>query len=105
MENQVQLKNLHLLLEASLASQLFASHHHVDAVFYASNKTLLLAPENDSLFRKLHKTQSYLIKDKNLKGDKCISLEELLIDFGLDSSDRVLQFKMDINLGILNVYF
>jgi len=46
-----------------------------------------------------------MLKFKNSKGDRSISLEEMLIDNELDSSDRSLEFNADEKMKILTVHF
>lgn len=98
-----KLVNRHLILDAEVAAQLFPNASHVNMVYYANNNTLLLANTNDEAFKKLHKTSMQMIKDKNLRGDKSISLEELLIDQDIDPSDRELPGKIDAAMGILSL--
>jgi hypothetical protein len=45
-----------------------------------------------------------MLKFKNNRGDRSISLEELLIDKEIDSNDRSLEYTADEKMKILTVY-
>jgi hypothetical protein len=100
----ISLVNRHLIIPAAIAKDFVGEASHVNIVFYASRKTLMLAPTSDELFKTMHKTSMQMVKNKNLAGDKSISLEELLIDNDLDDTDRIMQHKLD-EMNILQVLF
>lgn len=102
--SKVQLKNRHLVISHELVDLLFPNASHVYMVYYATDKKLLLAPSTDAVFKSLHKTSMQMLKDKNLKGDKSLSLEELIIDHDLREQDQELSCKMNDKMGILTVY-
>ncbi|MEZ4931339.1 MAG: hypothetical protein R2788_04305 [Saprospiraceae bacterium] len=102
-EALIRLQSSHLLIDREIASQVFKNDHNVYVVYYPKNNSLLIAPISDELFKKLHKANQHMLKDRNLKGDKSIALHELLIDNQLDDSDRSLEFKVESALGILNI--
>jgi hypothetical protein len=101
----IRLMNRHLTIDAAIAAALFPGAAHLNIVFYPNGKTLLMADAGDEIFKGLHKTSMQMLKDKNLKGDKSMSLEEILIDHDLDDSDRELGYKADAVMKILTVYF
>jgi hypothetical protein len=101
----IKLVNQHLLIDSETALAFFPGASQVCLVYYANRNTLLLAPSTDELFKGLHKTSTHILKDKNLKGDKSISLEEIIIDNELDSTDRELEFKADESMNIITVFF
>jgi hypothetical protein len=103
--SSLQLINRHLNIDAETAARFFPAATHLSIVYYESNRTLLIAAAGDELFKSLHKTNMLLLKDKNSRGDKSLSLEELLIDNDLDPSDRTLQHKADATMTIITVYF
>ncbi|TAD81468.1 MAG: hypothetical protein EAY75_17715 [Bacteroidetes bacterium] len=103
MENVV-LQNRHLLIAAAVANNFLADSTHINMVYYAQRSTLLLAPAADELFKGLHKTSMQMVKNKNLLGDKSISLEELLIDNEIDDTDRPLTYKLDA-MNIMQIFF
>ncbi|MEL7122348.1 MAG: hypothetical protein AAFO07_23080 [Bacteroidota bacterium] len=75
----IQLKSHHLLIDHTIAKSFFGQALNVDLVYYADKHSLLIAPENDELFKKLHKTSQKMLKDKSLKGNKSIALHEFII--------------------------
>ena len=99
----IQLKSHHLLIDHSIANSFFGQAMNVDLVYYADKNSLLIAPENDELFKKLHKTNQKMLKGRSMKGDKSIALHEFIIDNKIDATDRNLQYELVDGLGILNV--
>jgi hypothetical protein len=100
----VQLAKQHLLIKAELAEQLIGSERQVFAVYYKDKQSLLIAPESEESFKKMHKTIMLFVKVKNLAGDRSISLQEFFADWpDLDSTDRDLTFDFNHLLKILNV--
>jgi hypothetical protein len=100
----IKLSNRHLIIPAEIALPFLGDNSHVNMVHYAQRGALLLAPATDALFKGLHKTSMQMIKNKNLAGDKSISLEEMLIDNDIDDADRILSHKLD-EMNIMQVYF
>lgn len=103
--SQVKLKTQHLYIESALAAAAFGNAAQVHTVFYPQQKSLLLAPMEDELFPKIHKTALQMLKTRNLQGDKSISLQELIIDHDLDASDRDLVFTHQEGIQMLQVIF
>lgn len=101
--DKVLLRNRHLIVPASIAADFLKDNSHINMVYYAQRQTLLLAPAADELFKGLHKTSMQMVKNKNLTGDKSISLEEMLIDNELDDTDRPLEYKLDA-MHIMQVF-
>lgn len=99
----LRLKSSHLQIDHALVGQVFGEDHNVYAVYYPNQKSLLLAPVTDELFKQLHKASQHILKSRNLNGDKSIALHEMLIDNQLDDTDRELEYELQPGLGILNV--
>ena len=102
-EEKVRLKNMHLLLEAEVAENAFGGERQVYTVFYPNLGMLLMAPMSDQMFKQAHECSLIMIKDRNLKGDKSMSLHEIIIDHELDSADRPLTFTTAPGLRMLQV--
>ena len=100
---KVQLKRQHLWLDAEVANNAFGSERQVYAVYYDNIGMLLLAPMSDSLFKQAHECSLVMLKDRNLKGDKSLSLQEVIIDHDLDANDRPLAFTGAPGLKMLQV--
>lgn len=101
--SNVRLKASHLLIDHEIAAEIFGNDLNVHMVYYADRHTLMIAAKSDSLFKQLHKAKQHMLKDRNLKGDKTIALHEILIDHGINDTDRDLAFEFQTGLGILNV--
>ena len=63
-----------------------------------------MASSTDALFKGLHKTSMVMLKLKNGKGDKSITIQEIMIDHDIDPSDRDLDFKADAILKVISIY-
>lgn len=100
---KVQLKRQHLYLDADVAANAFGSERQVYAVYYDNIGMLLLAPMSDATFKQAHECALIMLKDRNLKGDKSLSLQEIIIDHDLDASDRPLPFTSAPGLKMLQV--
>ena len=100
---QIRLKSSHLLIDREVAADIFQDDFNVNIVYYADRRTLMIAPQSEELFKKLHKAKQHMLKDRNAQGDKTIALHELLIDHEINSTDRNLEFELQSALRILNV--
>ncbi|MEL6866366.1 MAG: hypothetical protein AAFP19_18220 [Bacteroidota bacterium] len=100
---KVRLRSSHLLIDKTLAAEIFDGEPNVNVIYYAGPRTLMVAPASDELFKKLHKAKQHMLKDKNAKGDKSIALHELLIDNEVNNSDRDLEYELQKALKVLNV--
>lgn len=101
--SKVRLKSSHLLIDREIVMEVFGESGNVSVVYYSDRRTLMLAPINDELFKKLHKTSQYMLKDRNLKGDKTVAIHDILIDNDVDTTNRDLHYDYPSGLGILNV--
>lgn len=97
------IQNGHLLIDRQIIDDLWGNISHVNWVFYDNKKTLMLCSMYDDLFNQLHKTKLSMLKIKNSKGDRSISLQELIIDNDLNNSDRALDYSADEKMKILSV--
>ncbi|MEM9547367.1 MAG: hypothetical protein AAGA77_15415 [Bacteroidota bacterium] len=102
-QGKVQLKTSHLLVDHTIATKAFGTDLNVNLIYYPNRATLMIAPESDDLFTKLHKAKKHMLKDRNAQGDKTIALHELLIDNEIDNTDRNLKFEYQKELGVLSV--
>jgi hypothetical protein len=99
----VWLKKQHLWLSAEVANETFQEERQVYVVYYEEPGSLMLAPMSDDMFKQVHKCSLVILKDRNLKGDKTISLQEVIIDNDLDPADRSLEYTSAPGLNILQV--
>lgn len=101
--SKVQLKRQHLYLDAEVAANAFGTERQVYTVYYDNLGMLLLAPMSDATFKQAHECALVMLKDRNLNGDKSLSLQEIIIDHDLDQSDRPLPFTSAPGLKMLQV--
>ncbi len=102
---QIALANSHLVIDAPLANEFFGDASHVNLVYYAQRKILLLASAEDELFKSLHKTAMVMLKLKNSRGDKSVTIQELVIDNDIDPADRDLPFQAESAMKIITIFF
>lgn len=101
----ITLTNRHIVIGQQIVDILFADAVQVCWVYYAAKHTMLVASNNDELFKSLHKTSTSILKFKNSTGDRSISVEELLLDNDLDQTDRILDYTVDEKMNILSIHF
>ena len=91
--SELDLKSQHIVVYQPLAEKLLAGETHVLLKYDTTEKVLLMAPASRNEFKVAHKAAQHMLKERNLKGDKSISIHEILIDHELDDNDRVLSFS------------
>lgn len=101
----ISLRSSHLIIDAVIANAFFIDESHVNIVYYSERRTLLMAPASDDLFKGLHKTSMVMLKLKNGKGDKSVTIQEIVIDHDIEPTDRDLAFKAEIALKVISIYF
>ncbi|MDX1907718.1 MAG: hypothetical protein SF053_11840 [Bacteroidia bacterium] len=101
--SQIYLKNQHVWLPAALASEVLGEVAQVFVVYDPAAACLRIAPMDHPDFAARHKASLQMLKNRNLQGDKTISVQEILIDHLLDDSDRPLDAGTDPEGRILQV--
>ena len=101
--SDVYLEAAHVCIKKNIADKIFSTERVVLSVYYEKDKTFMIVPSGDELFRKLHKVTQQLFKTKNINGDKSVSIKDLLIDNNIDSHDRDLEFVAEEALHILKI--
>ena len=99
----VWLQRQHLWLSAEVAEQAFQNERQIYCVYYDNLGMLLLAPMSDTMFKQAHECSLVMLKDRNLKGDKTLSMQEIIIDNDLDDTDRSLEYTGAPGLKMLQV--
>ncbi len=102
-ESDVYLEAQHIIIKKNIAEKIFGSDAVVLSTFYINDKTLLVAPASEELFRKIHKGTQQILKNKNAFGDRSISIQELFLDNDIENNDRNLDFTLEASLQILKV--
>ena len=65
-QSDVYLEGEHVCIKENIVSKIFESQAVVLSVYYAKDKTFMLVPAGDELFKKLHKVTQQLLKVKNM---------------------------------------
>ncbi|MEM6297104.1 MAG: hypothetical protein AAF740_00270 [Bacteroidota bacterium] len=99
----IALKASHIQLDNSIVSKIFENIHYAYVVYLASDRRLLITPVSSQWFVKMHKPAQFLLKDKNLKGDKAIAIGEILIDNDLDPTDRTLEYEVVEKTNLIKI--
>ncbi len=92
--NELSLKSQHIVLPHAVAETHLAGETHVLLKFDGEEKKLLLAPATNAHFKQQHKASLHMLKEKNLKGDKSVSIQEIVIDHDIDDQDRIIAFSV-----------
>ena len=103
MDHQVTLKSSHVYFDASLVDLIFDNIHYAYVTYVAEQKKLLITPVSSQWFVKMHEPTQFLLKSRNLKGDKTLAIREILIDNDLDASDRVLQYEVVKKTNLIKI--
>ncbi len=89
----ITLKSSHLTIHSELVHKVFGEVDYAYVVYIEDQKTILTTPVTSQWFGKMHRPTQFLLKSRNLKGDKTLAIREILIDYDLDSTDRALSFE------------
>lgn len=81
LDTPVQLFNEHLILHIDLANQCIGEDRQIFAAMMPEERKILLAKTNDMVFKSKHKPIMLFVKQKNIRGDKSISLQEFFADW------------------------
>lgn len=103
MKHQVILKSSHVYLDASLVEKIFQNIHYAYVTYVEKQNKLLITPVSSQWFVKMHKPTQFLLKSRNLKGDKTLAIREILIDNELDTNDRALQFEIVEKTNLIKI--
>jgi hypothetical protein len=99
----VKLRTQHLWISGDIAASAFGDAPQVYVIYYPQQRALLLAPMDDDIFPTIHKAALQMLKNRNLQGDKTISLQEIIIDNDIDDTERDLVFMHQPGAQLLHV--
>ena len=102
-EDKVVLKSSHIYLNAELVERIFQSIHYAYVTYLAEQKKILITPVSSQWFVKMHKPTQFLLKSKNLKGDRTLAIREILIDNDIDTTDRILQYEIVEKTSLIKI--
>ena len=101
--SDVYLESSHLCIKKNIAEKLFGSDSILLTIYYPQDRVFMMASTTEEFFKKIHKAKQQMLKSKNAQGDKSVSLQELILDEGIDETNRDLEFEMETALRILKV--
>ncbi|MCF6224377.1 MAG: hypothetical protein L3J34_11705 [Flavobacteriaceae bacterium] len=89
---KISLKSSHIYLENDLVEAIFENIHYAYIKYLKDQNRLLITPVSSQWFIKMYEPTQFLLKSRNLKGDKTLAIREILIDNDLETNDRDLEF-------------
>ncbi len=92
--SKISLKSSHIYLENDLVSIIFENINYAYVKYLKDQQRLLITPVSSQWFVKIYEPTQFLLKSRNLKGDRTLAIREILIDNELDTSDRYLEFEI-----------
>ena len=103
MSSDVALRSSHLYLSAALVKKVFDQIHYAYVTYVKEQGNLLITPVSSQWFVKMYEPTQFLVKDRNLKGDKTLAIREIFIDNELDSTDRELEYEWIEKTNLIKV--
>ncbi|MBU3025887.1 hypothetical protein [Zobellia galactanivorans] len=94
MNPRISLKTSHIYLDHELIAPIFGETQYAYVTYVKEQGTILITPVTSQWFVKMYKPTQFLLKTRNLKGDKTLAVRELLIDNDLDMTDRELDYEI-----------
>ncbi|WP_340066424.1 hypothetical protein [Ascidiimonas aurantiaca] len=100
----ISLKSSHIYIENELVKTVFGNIHYAYAVYNTEQELLLVTPVSSQWFIKMYENPvQFLLKERNLKGDKTLAIHEILIDNDLAFFDRELEFELIEKTSLLKI--
>lgn len=95
MPEGILLRSSHLIIGHQLSEKLFEQAKKVYVSYKPETNSLLVSPDSNNWFAKLHESTACLLKDKDLKGTKSVAIREFIIDNQLEDTERALDFEVN----------
>ena len=102
-QDKVILKSSHVYLSAALVETIFESIHYAYVTYVVEQKKMLITPVSSQWFVKMHQPTQFLLKPRNLKGDRTLAIREILIDNDLDTTDRILEYEIVEKTNLIKI--
>ncbi len=99
----MELRSSHIQLDSTLVESVFGAVHYAYVAYVTEQEKLLITPVSSQWFVKMHEPNQFLLKSRNLKGDKTLAIREILIDNDLDASDRELKYEVVEKTNLIKV--
>lgn len=103
MSEKVSLKSSHIYLDSELVETVFQNIHYAYVTYVKAQKRLLITPVSSLWFVKMYEPTQFLLKARNLKGDRTLAIREILIDNDLEMADRTLDFEVIEKTNLIKV--
>ena len=103
MSAKISLKTSHICLDNDLVQLVFGEVNFAYATYVQEQGKILITPVTSQWFVKMYKPKQFLLKSRNLKGDRTLAIRELLIDNELDMTDRDLQYEVIHKTNLIKV--
>jgi len=102
--SKVTLKSSHIYLEVDMVTSIFENIHYAYVTYVKDQKKILITPVTSQWFVKMFEPTQFLLKSRNLKGDRTLAIREILLDNDLDTSDRELKFEIIEKTKLIKVF-
>lgn len=103
MSAEISLKTCHIHLSHELVHTIFGDVNFAYATYLEEQGKILITPVTSQWFVKMYKPTQFLLKSRNLKGDKTLAIREILIDHELDMTDRVLPYEVISKTNLIKI--
>lgn len=97
------MKSSHICVENDIVKCIFGDIHYAYVTYVEAQGKILITPVSSQWFVKMYKPTQFLLKSRNLKGDKTLAIREILIDNDLDVSDRDLEYEIIEKTSLIKV--
>ena len=92
--SKVELKSSHIYLGNELVESVFNNINYAYVTYLEKQSRILITPVSSQWFVKMYEPKQFLLKSRNLNGDKTIAIREILLDNDLDMTNRSLNFEV-----------
>jgi len=103
MSAKISLKTSHIYLDNELIEPIFGEIHYAYVTYVAEQRKILITPVSSQWFVKMYKPTQFLLKSRNLKGDKTLAIREILLDNDLNTADRDLKYEIIEKTSLIKV--
>jgi len=100
---KITLKTSHIYLDKELVKRIFGEIYYAYVIYVEEQGKVLITPVSSQWFVKMYKPTQFLLKSRNLKGDKTLAIREILIDNDLDMTDRNLTYEIIEKTNLIKV--
>ncbi len=104
MSYEILLRSSHVYLPNELVEDYFGTIHYAYVIYLPETRKMLITPVNSRWFANLYSPTQFLLKSRNLKGDRTLAIREILIDNDLNMEDRNLIFELEKDLNLISVF-